>query len=152
MADFVFNISLGRVVQYALNVQDNDPAASIFRMHAWVTSAADDLMNNADTVTELEAVTGVTEATPYTNQIMTDTDITVTVDDTANDVEVDSNDVTFTAVSAQTAWDTVSISYNDAGDDNDSNSLLQTSHLFDVTPNGGDITAQFGANGWFGAS
>lgn len=152
MADFVFNISLGRVVQYALNVQDNDPAASIFRMHAWVTSAADDLMNNADTVAELEAVTGVTEATPYTNQIMTDADITVTVNDTTNLVDVDSNDVTFTAVASQTAWDTVTIAYNDAGDDTDANSLLQTSHLFDVTPNGGDITAVFAAAGWFQAT
>ena len=152
MADFVFNISLGRVVQYALNVDTNTPAASIFRMHAWVTSATDDLMNNSNTVTELEAVAGVTEATPYTNQIMTDTDITVTVNDTTNLVDVNSVDVTFTAVAAQTAWDTVTIAYNDAGDDIDTNSLLQTSHLFDVTPNGGDITAQFAVAGWFRAS
>ena len=152
MTDFVFNISLGRVVQYALNVDTNDPAASLFRMHAWVTSATDDLMNNSDTVTELEAVAGVTEATPYTNQTMDDASIVVTVNDTTNLVDVNATDVTFTAVAAQTAWDTVTISYSDAGDDVDTTNLLQTSHLFDVTPNGGDITAQFAAAGWLQAS
>jgi len=152
MANFVFNISLGRVVQYAINVDTNTPAASVMRLHAWVSSATDDLTNNADTVTELEAVAAVAEATPYTNQPMTDADITVTVNDTTNLVDVDSADLTFTAVASQTAWSDLSISYDDDGSDTDTTNLLQTYHDFIVTPNGGDITAQFAAAGWFQAS
>lgn len=152
MPDFVFNTALGAVKEKANNVEINIPAAALLRMHAWVSSAADDLTNNADTITELEAVTGVAEATPYTNQSWEAADITITVNDTTNLVDVDSTDVTFTAVASQTAWSDISISYDADGSDTDSTTLLLTYHDFVVTPNGGDITAQFAAAGWFRAT
>lgn len=154
MADFVFNSALGRVTQLVDNVEQDSPAAAVIRMHAWVSGAADDLVNNADTITEVEAVASVAEATNsgYANQSWEAADITITVNDTTNLVDIDSTDVTFTGIGSGDVWSDVSISYDGDGTDNDANTLVLTWHDFVVTPNGGDITAQFAAAGWFRAS
>lgn len=154
MADFVFNSALGRVTQLVDNVEQDSPAAAVIRMHAWVSGAADDLVNNADTITEVEAVASVAEATNsgYANQSWEAADITITVNDTTNLVDIDSTDVTFTGIGSGDVWSDVTISYDGAGTDTDANTLVLTWHDFVVTPNGGDITAQFAAAGWFRAS
>lgn len=152
MPDFVFNPALGRVTQLADNVELNSPAGSLLEMHAWVSSAADDLSNNEANVAGLEAVAGVAEATPYTQQSWAAADLTITVNNTTNLVDIDSTDVVFTAVAAQTAWSDVTVSYDSGGASTDANTLLLTNHDFIVTPNGGDITAQFAAAGWFQAT
>lgn len=154
MADFVFNTALGAVKQLVDNVEQNSPAAAVLRMHAWVSTAADDDMNNADTVSQLEAVTNVAEATNagYANIAMDETDITITVDDTNNRVDIDLTDQVFSSISAGDNWTDITISYDPDGTDTDTGTLLLTLHDFSVTPNGGDITAQPGASGFYRAS
>jgi hypothetical protein len=154
MADLVFNRSLGEVKRLCDNVEQNTPAAAVLRIHAWVNAAADDLVNNADTITELEAVAAVAEATngSYVNLVMDETDITITVNDTTNLVDVDLGDQTFTGIATGDDWDDISISYDFDGSDTDTTTLVLTLHDFVVSPNGGDITAQFAAAGFFRAT
>lgn len=153
MADFVFNISLGAVKQLVQNVEDNSPAAAVLRIHAWVNTAADAAVRDADTVAAVEAVTNVAEATNtnYANISLDETDITVTVDDTNERVDLDLADQTWSAVSAGDNWTDITISYDAAGTDTDSSTVPLTQHDFSVTPNGGDITAQFAAAGFYRA-
>lgn len=154
MADFVFNISLGRVHQLVKNVEDNSPVAAVLRIHAWVNTAADATARDADTISALEAVTNVAEAsnTNYANISMDETDITITVDDTNDRVDLDLGDQTWSSVSAGDNWTDITISYDDDGTDTDTATIPLTQHDFSVTPNGGDITAQFAAAGFYRAS
>ena len=154
MADFVFNNALGRVHQLAKNVDDNSPVAAVLRIHAWVNTAADGAARDADTVSALEAVTNVAEAsnTGYANLSLDDTDITITVDDTNDRVDIDIADQTFTAISAGDNWTDIPHSYDDDGTDTDTATETLTQQDFVVTPNGGDITVQYAAAGWFRAA
>ncbi|MCH8178124.1 MAG: hypothetical protein IIC09_08010 [Proteobacteria bacterium] len=154
MGDFVFNRSLGEVKKLADNVEQNSPAAALLRMHAWVITAADDDANNQNTITQLEALALSSEVSNagYANQSWEAADITITVNDSTNLVDVDSTDITFTGISSGDVWSDITISYDDDGSDNDTTTLLLTLHDAAVTPNGGDITIQFAAAGWFRAS
>ena len=154
MANFVFNGALGRFVQQAQNVEDNSPAAAVLRIHAWDSSAADDLTNNARDVAALEATAGVAEVTNsgYANILMDEVDITITINDTTNLVDVDVTDQVFTAILTGDSWTDLSISYDADGSDTDGTTTTMTYHDFVVVPNGGDITAQIAAAGFGRAS
>jgi len=154
MANFVFNTALGAVKRLVRNVEDNSPVAAVLRIHAWVVTATDDNINNAEFVSNVEATALVAEATNtgYANILMDEVDITITVNDTTNLVDLDLTDQTFSAVSAGDVWTDISISYDALGTDVDAGVVAMTWHDFAVTPNGGDITAQFAAAGFFRAS
>lgn len=154
MADFVFNIAKGRVAQYAQNVEDNSPTGCELVVIAYNSSATDDAMNNADTISALEATANVAEVTNtgYSRQDVVAAGITITVDDTGNTVDVDISDQTFTSVSAGTAWTDLVIAYDPTGSSADTALIPLTCHDFAVTPDGNDIVAQIHANGIFRAS
>ncbi len=154
MADLVFNSALGAVKQWVENVENNSPVAAVLRLHAWVITATDDDVNNQDTISELQALALSAEATNsgYANLVMDETDITITVDDTNNWVDLILGDQTFTAIVAGDVWSDITYSYDPDGTDTDTTTLLMTLHDFVVTPNGGDITADEGANGFYRAS
>ena len=154
MADFVFNIAKGRVAQYAQNVEDNSPTGCELVVIAYNSSATDDAMNNADTISALEATANVAEFTNtgYSRQDVVAAGITITVDDTGNTVDVDISDQTFTSVSAGTAWTDLVIAYDPTGSSADTALIPLTCHDFAVTPDGNDIVAQIHANGIFRAS
>jgi hypothetical protein len=145
MADLILNEALGRSLVEIQNVEDNSPVAAVLRIHAWVIAAADNALRDAAnrTVTTFEAIASVTEATPYTNLTMDETDITITVDDTNDRVDVDYVDQTFTSVAAQTAWTDITVAYDADGSDTDGTTLIYDVYDFVVTPNGGDITIQW---------
>ena len=153
-ADLVFNPALGRVTQLVDNVEQNSPAAAVLRMHAWVSTAADDDVNNQDDIAAVEAVALVAEATNtgYANISMDETDITITVNDSTNLVDIDLTDQTFSSVSSGDNWTDISIAYDADGTDTDTATLVLTWHDFVVTPNGGDITAQPAATGFYRAT
>lgn len=156
MADLVFNIAKGRAVQLAINVDTGAPANSRLILIPFFNdgSSTDDNVRDADTVAAVEALTGVTERTAngWNRKTLTGTDVTVTVDDTGNVVDVDIPDQTWTAVTADAVSDLL-IAYdadNTAGDD--TNLVPLTWHDFSVTPDGSDITAVINAAGFFRAS
>jgi hypothetical protein len=151
MADIIPNQSLGRALPLIQNVEDNSPAGSLLRLIAWVITATDATLRDvADNfVSTFEAVALVTEATPYTRNSMVASQITITVDDTGDQVDVIFLDQTFSSVAAQTAWSDLSLAYDASGSDADT--VMQNLFHWDfiVTPNGGDITVDFPATAAF---
>jgi hypothetical protein len=155
MADTVFNIAKGRVIEYYNRVKSNDPAASTLVVVALKTAGieADDVLNNYDDLASLLAAAN-DEATNsgYARKVLTDADLAAlpAPDDTANRYDVDLPDQTWTAVQTTGgAWSALLVCYSpSAGADN--TIIPLTKHDFVVTPDGSDIVAQ--VNGFFRAS
>ena len=156
MADFVFNISKGRVAELYNRVDLSDPTDAVLVITAWVITATDAAMIDADDHATLEAVALVAEVTngSYARKILTDADIVAFAPDDANDrVDLDIPDQTWTAIAAGDDWSDLTISYDsDSTGGTDSNIVPSTLHDFVVSPNGGDITAEIDAAGFFRAS
>lgn len=154
MADIVFNIAKGRVAAYAQNVEDNSPAGCELVLIAYNSSATDDAMGDADTITALEAVANCDEVTNvgYSRIDIVAAGITITVDDTNNRVDVDIADQTFSSISAGDAWTDLVVAYDPTGSSADTALIPLTKHDFAVTPDGNDIVAQVNASGFFRAA
>jgi len=158
MADGVFNIAKGRVVEYYNRVENNDPAAAVFEVQLWAgTDIADDLLNNQDDVAAIQATTlTIATFTNYASKIITDTILAAlpAPDDTANRFEVIMPDQTWTAA-GNGLNDTLvrmTIAYDALGTSVDSGMIPCTFYDFDVLTDGSDLTAQFDALGFFRAA
>jgi hypothetical protein len=157
MADFVFNIAKGRVVEYYNRVKGNDPANSALIVVAIDANGdTDATMKDRD---DLSALLGGTsnEVTNsgYARKVLTDADLAAlpAPDDTNDWYMVTIPDQTWTAVVAGTAWTDLVICYDsDTTGGADSAIIPLTCHDFAVTPDGSDITADVGANGFFRAT
>jgi len=157
MADFVFNIAKGRVVEYVNRVDNNDPTNSALIVMILRTASieADSVLRDKDDFSAL--VSGTTdEATNsgYVRKTLTDADITFSAPDDTNDrYDVDIPDLTWTAVASGDGWSKLVIGYDsDTTGGTDSGIVPLTAHDFVVTPDGSDITAQIAAAGFFRAS
>jgi hypothetical protein len=144
MANFVYNVGLGRVAE---KVADG----ATIKLLVLKAADADATLKDADTVAAVLANAGTTEA-DFTNYARaTLASLTVTVDDSGNKVDVDAADVVFTAAGgASNNTTTDVIIYEEVTTDSDSIPLVQLDAVF--TTDGNDVTLQFGANGWFSAS
>ena len=157
MADFVFNVAKGRVHELARNVDAGSPANSRLVVVAIKASGieADDTLNNYDDLAALLTATN-DEATNsgYTRKELAGADVTVTVDDTNNRVDIDISDQTWTGVQTTGgAWAKLLVCYDaDNAAGTDSNIIPLTAHDFAVTPDGSDIVAQINASGFYRAS
>lgn len=156
MADIVFNIAKGRVAELYNRVDLNDPANAVLVIAVFNSSETDAAMLDVDTLAALEALASAAEVTNsgYARKVLTDADLVAFAPDDTNDrVDLDIPDQTWTAVVAGTAWTDLVICYDsDSTGGTDSNIVPLTLHDFAVTPNGGDITAQIAAAGFFRAS
>jgi hypothetical protein len=156
MGNITFNRSLGKIHQYAENVDSNTPAASVLRMFALVSTDTDNTTRDLATmtITGLLALSLTAEATNsgYANQVLTDANVTVDIDDTNDRVDIQFGDVTFSSVVGGDNWTHIVIGYDDTGADNDGLTIPLTRHDFVVTPNGGDITANDAADGFWSSS
>lgn len=153
MADFVFNIAKGRVHQYCINVDSGSPANS--RLIAVPLEAtgieADSTLKDYDTLSALLAGTS-NEQTTMGRKTLAAADITITVDDTNDRVDIDLTDQTWTGATGN-AVAAIVICYdpdNTAGTDADLIPL--TKHDFSVTPDGSDVVAQIAAAGFYRAA
>ena len=156
MADFVYNIALGRVVELYNRVDTNDPTNSaIIILVIDANAVTDATLKDVDTVSAILA-TAAAEVTNtnYARKTLTDTDLTAFAPDDANDrVDLDIPDQTWTSVAAGSAWEDFITAYdNDTGAGTDANIVPMTQHDFAVTPDGSDITAQIASAGFFRAS
>lgn len=157
MADLVFNVSKGKVALYHDRVNDNDPANSALVVVLLKTAASDATLRDQDTLAAILAG-GSTEAdfTNYARKVLTDADISAaTVDDSNDRVDADIADQTWTAAggASNNTLAKLLICYDsDTTSGTDSNIVPLTAHDFVVTTNGGDITAQIAAAGYFRAS
>jgi len=156
MADQVFNIALGRSVELYNRVDINDPANAVLVIAAFNSGDTDAALKDVDTLAAIEALTSTAEATNvnYARKVLTDADIVAFAPDDVNDrVDLDIPDQTWTAVAAGTNWTDLAICYDsDSTGGVDANIVPMTWHDFVVSPNGGDVTAQIAATGFFRAS
>lgn len=157
MANIVFNIAKGKVAQYVQNVKDGNPADS--RLLAVPIEAsgieADGALADYDTLAALLAAAN-NEQTTMGRKTITAGDITITVDDGNDRVDIDIADLVW-AAAAGNAVAAILICYipdgNAAGGVSaDSAVIPLTKHDFAVTPDGSDITAQVAAAGFFRAA
>lgn len=157
MADQTFNIALGRVVEFYVRIDGNDPANSAFVILVLATSGieSDATLKDVDTVAALVAgTTNEVTNSGYARKVLTDADLTAFApDDTNNRVDLDIPDQTWTGVAAGDGWNDIVIAYDsDTTGGTDSGIIPCTMHDFVVTPDGSDITAQIAAAGFFRAS
>lgn len=152
MADFVFNVALGRIAELANRVNTNDPANSAFVLVAIAAGGVSDAtLKDLDDLAAILA-TAADEVTQsgYARKTITDAGgMTVTVTDASDKVEVDMPDQTWSAVAATgSPWTDLLICYDsDTTSGSDSNIVPLVQLDFSVTPDGADITAQFNASG-----
>lgn len=154
MANLVPNIALGQVVAYYRRVDENDPSTAELYVIAFNCGDTDASVRRADTVAAIEALASTAEATNsgYARKTLTDTDLTAFAPDDTNDrVDLVIADQTFTAVAAGSAWTDICIAYGLNGGA-DSAKVPLTWHDFAVTPNGGDITVDVPAAGFYRAT
>lgn len=156
MADQVFNIALGRVVELYNRVDQNDPANSALIVVAINTSATDAVLKDLDTLAAIIADANTAEVTNtgYARKVLTDADITAFAPDDGNDrVDIDIPDQTWTGVGAGTGWTDLIVAYDsDTAGGTDANIIPMTQHDLVVTPDGSDLTAEIAAAGFFRAS
>jgi len=146
MANFIFNRSKGRFVEFAERVNSNDPTNSVFVILVLATSGieADATLLDKDDITALVSGTTneVTNAGYARKSIDQAGGITITYDDTNDRVDVDFPDQTWTGVAAGDGWNDVVFGYDsDSTGGTDSSILPVSQHDFVVTPDGSDITA-----------
>ncbi len=155
MADFVFNIAKGRVVELYNRVKSNDPANSAFIVMVLETSGleSDATLKDKDDFAAL--VSGATnEQTTMGRKTLTDSDLAAlpAPDDTNDRYDVDLPDVTWTAASGN-AISKLVIGYDsDTTGGSDSNIIPLTCHDFVATPDGNDLQAVINASGFYRAS
>lgn len=157
MATQVFNVALGRIVEFYVRVDGNDPANSAFIVAVLATSGieSDAVLKDKDTLSDV--VSGTTNEvtnTGYARKTLTDADLVAFAPDDTNDrVDLDIPDQTWTGVAAGDGWNDVVIAYDsDTTGGTDAGIVPCTLHDFVITPDGSDITAQIAAAGFFRAS
>lgn len=149
MANQVMNFARGKVGYYGSDALGLAAANSRLTIVVLEAAQADDDLNNYDDLAALLANAGNTEATStgYARKEIAAAGVTYSVDDTGNTAKlVIDADETWTSVSQATSesWVKLLVCWdgdNAAGTDTDI--VVLTHHDFAVTPNGGDITANF---------
>jgi len=157
MANQVFNIALGRVAEFYVRIDGNDPANSAFIVAVLATAGieSDAVLKDKDTLADVVAgATNEVTNSGYVRKTLTDADLVAFAPDDTNDrVDLDIPDQTWTAVAAGDGWNDVVIAYDgDTTAGTDANIVPCTLHDFVLTPDGSDLTAQIAAAGFFRAS
>lgn len=154
MADLVFNIAKGRVVELFSRVDTNDPANSaLVIVPVDVGAVTDATLRDFDTLAAILAG-GVTERTTggWNRKTLTDVDITLPAPDDTNDrFDIDIPDQTWTAVTAGAVTDLIVCYDNDTTTGTDANLIPLTLHDFPITPDGSDVQAVIAATGFYRA-
>jgi len=157
MADGVFNIAKGRVVEFYNRVENNDPAAAVLRIYLLTVNQVDATLIDHDDMAALLAAAN-TEAlfTNYVNKVLTDTDLAPlpAPDDSADRYEVDIPNIVWTAAGngVNETMTKFIVAYDALGTDVDSGILPLTHHDFTPTTDGSDLTAVINALGFFRAA
>lgn len=158
MSNIVMNRAKGRIAEWAERVNANDPtnSALVFDLLATSGLEADSVLRDKDSFADLvSGTTNFSTGSGWARKVLDQTGgITITYDDTADQVLVDCPDQTWTAV-ADVADDTsrlVTGYDSDTGAGTDSNILPGTSHDLVIQPDGSDVSAAIAVGGFFTAS
>lgn len=156
MADFVFNIAKGRVVELFNRVDTSDPTNAVLVVVPILAAGieSDATLMDYDTLGALLAAAN-DEATGngWNRKTLSDSDITMPApDDTNNRYDIDIADQTWTAVTSGTTSKLLICYDPDSTGGADTAIIPLTAHDFAVTPDGSDVVAQIAAAGFFRAS
>lgn len=148
MANFVFNISKGRELEFHGRVDGNDPANSalILVVLAEAGLESDDVLRDVDTLSALVAgTTNEVTNTNYARKTLTDTDIgAVSVDDTNDRATATFSNQTWTSVGSGDSWRKLVVCYDsDTTTGTDANIVPVSAH--DLLINGAAVVPT-GAN------
>ena len=146
MANVMMNIARGRVGYYMADALGLSAANSRLTVVVLEAVEADDTVRDYDDLGALLGAAGNTEATAtgYSRDETAAGGVTINIDDTANDAEaVKDADITWTSVSGNAFVALLCCYDDDNAAGTDANIVPMTKHDFSVTPNGGDITADF---------
>ena len=147
MADLVFNIAKGRVVEFFNRVDSNDPANSaIIVVPVDAGATTDATIRDFDTLSAALGG-GLTERSTsgWNRKTLTDADIaTPAVDDTNDRFEVTISDQTWTAVTAGAVTDLLICYDSDTTAGTDANIIPLLCLDFAITPDGSDVVADAG--------
>jgi len=159
MADFVFNIAKGRIVEFYNRIYSNDPANSAFIWMLLATTGleSDATLKDLDTVTALVAgTTNEATNTGYSRKTLTDADLSAWAPDDTNDrVDLDCADQTWTGLAndGTGAISKAVLAYDsDTTGGTDANIVPCCCYDFAITPDGSDVTATIATAGFFRAS
>jgi hypothetical protein len=159
MADSVFNIAKGRVVEYYNRVESDDPTNSALVVVALLATGLEShaTLKDYDSLGAiLSAANDEATNSGYARKVLTQADLAAlpSPDDTNDRYEVDIPDQTWTAVATSPgAWGMLLICYDpDTTGGADTAIIPLTMHDFAVTPDGSDIVAQVNALGFFRAA
>lgn len=159
MANQVMNFARGKIGYYAADALGLAGGSSALVIVVLSLAEADDTLNNYD---DLGALLGgansEADATGYgARKTHAAADVTSSVDDTGNTAKavIDTDD-TWASVSNDDSngdWNKLLVCWDgDTGAGTDANIVVLTHHDFVVTPNGGDITANYDQTNGFWAS
>lgn len=142
MANIVFNIAKGRVVEYYNRVENNDPAASALILVPIETTGLETdavLIDKDDLAAVLSGTTN--EQTTMGRKTLTDADLAAlpAPDDTNDRYDVSLPTVTWTAATGN-AISKILVCYDaDTAAGTDSNIIPLTMFDFAITPDGSDV-------------
>lgn len=154
MANVVFNIAKGRVAQYLQNVKDGSPTNSRIKVVPLETTGleADATLIDYANLSVLLAGTS-NEQTTMGRKTLTAAELTLAVDNTNERFDADSADIVWTAATGNAISALLLVYFPDGVTPGaDTTGIPLAKYDFVVTPNGGDITAQIAAAGFFRAS
>lgn len=158
MADVLFNIAKGRIVELYNRVESDDPTNSAFVIVLLKVAEADATLIDYDTLAAVTAGAN-TEAdfTNYARKTLTQADLAAlpAPDDTNNRYDVDLPDVTWTGAGDPTNNTLVKLILcydSDTTGGTDANIVPLIAYDFSATTDGSDLTAQWNASGFFRAS
>lgn len=159
MADGVFNIAKGRVVELYNRVESNDPAAAILQVVLGFGTITDAVLRDLDSMQAILDDVNFDEATftAYGRKDLGDAQLATlpAPDDTADRYEVTIPNQTWSPAGGASNNDLTRllIVYAPSGAAGaDSGKIPLTFHDFVVTTDGSDLTAQINASGFFRAS
>lgn len=142
MANVVFNIAKGRVVEYYNRVKSNDPANSALILVPIETSGLESDATLIDTATLTALIAGTTnEQTTMGRKTLTDTELAAlpSPDNTNDRYDVSLPTVTWSAASGN-AISKIAVCYdNDTTSGTDSNIIPLCMFDFAITPSGADV-------------
>jgi hypothetical protein len=155
VADFTFNVALGREIEFHNRVNDNDPtnSALILVVLALAGLGTDADLKDADTLSAvLGALSDEVTNTGYARKTLTDADIVApTVDDTRDRVTVVIPVQTFTSIAVGATWAKILVCYDsDTTGGTDANIIPVTAHDLrylnsPIVPNGSNIVVDLSA-------
>lgn len=144
MADFVFNLSKGRVAELVNRVKVGDPAASrIYAIPVDVAAVTDATLKDLDDFAAI-ITAGVTErnANNWNRKTLAAADLTaMTVDDVNDRMPADSIDLLWTPGPTAGAVTDIIYCYASVVTPTNAQLLPLTQHDFAITPDGSDVQA-----------